>query len=264
MSSHAAITHLYVVARYTGKAGGAWAGETSQFGFRFGITFADQRPSITQGEWTLPTHSVDDTAATETHGNFSVNYGFKNTTGSLAYSQAQQNTVLAYVDTYLTAVKGLLYNGYELDQVRLSPVKADGSSPVAPTIATPTGATMDPTGSYALAPEVAVCVSTSSVLRTRAGRGRWYFGVLSRDMLDTTGIVNSTSRTTLLNASAAMLQSARGTGNDPGTAIEVPIIWHRGTNTAAVISSVRIDDKFDSQHRRQNARPSNWASVALT
>ena len=275
MTTGTGITHLYATVRYKGQ--GSWVGETAQFGVRMGVFFGDTLPALTEGNVTLPTHSVDTTFSVDTSVTGQRReYNFTNTSGSTAYSTAFQGLVLDKVLTFAASIKTYL-QGYALQDVRLYPCKGDGTIPagMTPTIMEPTAATWNPSGTgVAGPPEVALCLSWSSAVRARSGRGRVYLGPLAlATCAPSEGLVAAPVRNAIATAGATLISNLRGISSTAGQATACPIIWHRGTNvagvilggdTGAVINLARVDDRLDSQKRRQKQHTPVWTDVTVT
>lgn len=266
MATHTGISHLYAVVRYKGKPTSQWQNETSQWGFRLGVTFGDSTPPLTAGDHEFTSGTVVDSAFSQDIPNQRREFGFSNDGATDAYSLAFQGVVLNHLMTYVTALKPWLGGMYAFSDVRLYAVKGDGTSPCEPTILTPLSTTYDPAPSPTdqLPPQTAVAVSFSSGVRSRRGRGRVFLGPMARGTQDTQGLVQPTARTPLLAAHKTLFDSLRGISADPGVATAVPIVWHKPGFTGAVISSVRIDDMFDTQRRREGQRIPVWVEETLT
>lgn len=264
MVEHANITHLYATMRFQGS--GFWANETIQYGLRMGVFFGDQRPALGAGDVELDQHSIfaeEDIGSA--HG-CDVEYGYREASGSLAYSQAFQDAVAGVILSTVALLKMYMHPTYKAQDLRLYPVLATGKVPVGvyPTVYTPTGTTYDGTAANELLPpSLALCISWSSALRARRGRGRIYTGGYSTTNL-ADGRPNSSMITALRDRWAGAIASLRAIGTAAGEPTAVPIVWHKGGSTGAVINRVRINDEFDTQRSRERQQPITWSEIPIT
>jgi len=266
MATHTGISHLYAVTRYRGAPASQWQNETAQWGIRLGVTFGDTKPPLSQGDWTMPGGVVVDSGFTQTLTNERRDFGFSNDGSSDAYSLAFQGAVIDLLLAQATGLRAFLGASYELDSVRLYAIKNDGTSPTEPTVVTPLTNVYDPIVSpqTTLAPQNAMVVSFNSAVRSRKGRGRVYLGPLkSQANNSTTGLLDPDYRAAGIASFVTLFDGLRGISEDAGTAVAIPIIWHKPGSVGAVINAIRADDQLDVQRRREGQRTPVWVETPL-
>jgi len=258
--------------RLKGDAGTAMALETWQVGWRFAMSETDPIPLDT-GRAQLDTYSVADAIVARTVTNYSVAQGFAGDTGlgGSTITDGDQDALVAAAHAWLVALKSWSWVGYDLDTIRLYPVGPDGKSRTAPSVYTPTGTTQNPTGTNGMPQDVAVAVSTQTATRGVKGRGRVFVGGQIVSNVGTLGQVNSSYVSQLLTSTKTMLDAARAIGGIGGQLSYSPIVWHRtgdklgiedGTYGSAV-RGIRVDDRFDTQRRRDRRVSRTWTPAAL-
>lgn len=265
MAKYPGVIGVYLVSKFRGKAGGQWEPETWQVGVRLAVSGFAGPPGLADGNIELQSHTVADAFNSETTGDGVISYGWTGDDTPVEITQADQKAMIDQTVLWQNAIKGLLSNEYVWDSVRLYPFRQDGTSATAPTIFTPAGATYNPSGTAMLPPDVALGVSYRSVVRGPSGRGRIFMGGIPQASLGTNGLLTSAAINGHGNALKNYFQALRAINTVPGTSYRyAPVIWHRGTDTAAVIGTVRVDDELDTQRRRDRQRNSVWANFPLT
>lgn len=263
MSVKSDVSHLFAVVRLRGT--GVWTGESVQYGLRLGVTFGDQIPSLGTGRWELPVHDIFVEEQAGTHGVLNVQRGFREAAGSTAYSATFQDAVATAVLGPHLATRSNISNLYEFQDLRLYPTLASGRLPTDtwPTIYTPSDNSYHGVSTADLMPpSAAICVSWSSALRTRKGRGRIFTGAWTTNGLSA-GRVSGTRMTQLRDAWVTALQNLRAIGTGAGAATAVPVIWTRGGLDASVINRVRVNNEWDTQRSRERQQVITWVEGAL-
>lgn len=101
-----------------------------------------------------------------------------------------------------------------------------------------------------------VAASTRTANPTREGRGRGFHPPYCVDSV-VAGKLDSTAAAQTLRAYVAMLQAINtvATGSC--------VVWHKGSNSADVITSCDVGDVIDTQNRRRNAFPETRVTLAV-
>lgn len=266
MAVYSSCNHLYLTAKFTASASGAWVGETWQYGLR--VRAGTGQPSLNAGVVDLPNFSVEDAAVGRDTGVYDVDQTWSGVTvGGNTVTDAQQDAlVTAFIQPFMDN-KVRLASNYSLEVVKMYAVhKApdgrwlSGSPNSWFPKTTQKGGDTD-----ALPPDVASVVSFYSATRGVKGRGRVYFGGLGQLTMANTGRIQPTTRDGLGNSFAQAFADIRTAGSTPGLQY-TPIIWHRpgdlagledGTR-ASVIQRVEINDVFDTQRRRDKQAIAIW------
>lgn len=264
MASHTAYS-LYVTARLVAKSGTPWDGEVAVCGWRLGADFGTSSPwDYDTGTRSLQSFLVNDASTTSstTHLDKIQNWAGDSGVAGVNVTDGDQDGIAEAVYTLYANQSSNLTSTYKLGDIRLYPIGNAGKMVSnGPCLYTPTS---ELTGSGSpLPPNLAVAVTTRSHAVGRKGRGRFYFGPISSNMLGSTGLVSASPRTSLLADVVAFFEAVRGIGG--GTAASyTPVIVHADHVSAAVISSVSIGDEFDVMNSRRHQRPESYASTTLT
>lgn len=272
MATSTDVNHLLCTVRLKGDAGTALALETWQVGVRFAMTGINALAKDA-GRTLLATRSVSDAIVSRTITDYAVQQGFAGVSGPLGetITDADQDALVRGAHDFLVAISGYLFNGYDLESIRLYPCGADGRSRTAPSVYTPTTATMNPTVGQSLPADVAAAISTATATRGVKGRGRIFLGGLGQASMAATGTPTGPFRTAALNGLKAWMDSARALGDPTGRLAYSPIVWHRSGDLAGVetgeygspISAVRMDDRYDTQRRRDKRVSRTWQTASL-
>lgn len=195
---------------------------------------------------------------------------------------ADYTSIEAKLDTWWTAIKPYIANTTELIEYRWykdGPTQSPADrapGPANPAVRT-TARTSFGTGTVAsglLPPEVAISVTFRTVLRKRWGRVYLPPPIPfpSYTVITNEGRINSTHCDNMRAAMVTMLNAIRAAGY-------LPVVWSRGrsshlakdgstiaahTATAYEITSVQVDNLFDTIRSRRYAGPTYRTNVALT
>lgn len=264
--------HLYMSMRLQGVPAGPYAAETWQVGWRFRLDMGDAA-SINSGRQQLPVRSCQDAFVSRSNALFDIEQGFSGVTvGGVTITDADQDRAAELAHDFLKDIKTLTSLYYALDSIRLYPVDADGRSLTAPSVYTPTTTTANPTAAGMLPPDVSIAISTQTATRGVKGRGRIFVGAPSATAIDGTGSVVESTRQSLATAQGTMFNELRAMGSGTTSIALTPIVWHRkgdkqgledGTYASA-IRAVRVDDRCDTQRRRDRQVQHNWTAFPLT
>lgn len=250
-----------------------WLGETASNSLHFDVRDVGDQPDVTAGsvdlaewDWSNAGGTLNVTTAS---GSFLCERGWKNDSGG--DTDGFFSDFLNAWSTFYAATKGYMAGHLKLRDIRLYPIGADGrfDDTGTPFIARPT-APISPPASDDKSPDTAIVFSLYSQLRTRRGRGRYYFGPIGQNIEQTAhGTIGSTTTTALATAMAAWMTALRDVEFSVvigGGQTITPVILHRSTplTTASVISQVRVGDEFDVQERRTKNRPEVYSDVAVT
>lgn len=90
--------------------------------------------------------------------------------------------------------------------------------------------------------------------------------------VDGGGTITSAARSALAGATQVLFQGWRDRGNALGAMSFSPIVWHREGDKAGIedgrygsaIRAVRVDDRCDTQRRRDRQVVSNWTVLPLS
>ena len=272
MAEFQGVTHLYASVRYEGKGSSIYGLETWQVGWRIAMN-ADNPLPLEAGRIELADWPVQDSFVARDNTTFNIEQGFAGVTVSgVTLTDADQDAIAASIFDWCTAVKAWSSVNYTVETIRLYPVGADGKSKTAPSIYTPKVTTGNPTASTMLPPDVAIAISTVTATRGPKGRGRVFLGAPGTNTLDGPGTVASGTRTALANATRDLFDSWRARGNALGAMSFSPIVWHREGDKAGIedgnhgspIRAVRVDDRYDTQRRRDRQVVHNWTVVPLS
>lgn len=263
--------HVLMTMRLLGKSSTIYAQESWQVGWR--LAFPEGGPlGKDSGRVELPVRSVQDAIVARQITEFNVDQGWSGVTeGGTTITDADQDTAALSTLNFLTAIKALTSVNYELESVRLYPVGANGRSLTAPSVYRPRITTQNPTSSTMLPPDVALAISTTTATRGVKGRGRVFIGAPGAGVIDGAGAVTSAARTTLVNAQVAQFNALRAMSTGAGDIAFTPIIWHRTGDKAGIedgtygspIRAVRVDDRCDTQRRRDRQVAHNWTTTVL-
>lgn len=263
MATYPDVIGLYCVQRFKGKTGGAWEQETWQIGVRLAVVAQGNLPGLDAGNVTMPARTVADQFGTQSLPDGNIQFGFSDTSATSPITDADQADIIAKFIGFQTSNRANQSSEYVWESTRIYPFFADGKSATAPTIFTPTNVNLQPSGGAMLPPDTALGVSYKSVVRGPSGRGRVFMGGIPQAVLATTGLVGSTAQAQFGGRFKGLLDGFRGINASITGARYCPVIWHRGTNTGAVIAQVRVDDELDTQRRRDQQRASVWLSYPL-
>lgn len=224
--------------------------------------------ATTIGPFALPTVSVDDDS-----GQYVVpggppypfscvrgwNYG-----GRTAWDAWVNNFVQLFGTFWGGGLNAMFSNTLSLKDIRLyAPATSGRHAALSPTILTPTSAVAG-SGTSCWSPDIAVVASLYSALKTKRGRGRWYYGGLKIIGLDTSGLIPSADRTTLGSNLVSLINGMRATAVAGRTL--APMIMHRSNplTTGVLINQVRVGDEVDHQERRTKKRPETYSNFTVT
>lgn len=271
MAEFQGVTHLYASVRYQGKSASIYGLESWQVGWRIAMN-ADNPLPVEAGRIELADWPVQDSFVARDNATFNIEQGFSGVTVSgVTITDADQDAIAQSIYEWCTAIKAFTSANYTVDTIRLYPVGADGKSKTAPSIYTPKVTTGNPTATTMLPPDVAIAISTVTATRGPKGRGRVFMGAPAVTTIDGQGSVTGSVRTSLANATADLFDSWRGRGNALGAMSFSPIVWHREGDKAGIedgnhgspIRAVRVDDRCDTQRRRDRQVANNWTVVPL-
>jgi hypothetical protein len=270
MSVHNA-RQIYATMTVEGKSSSVWSGEVVVNGWRLKDSGATL-DALDAGTVPLDLFHAQDASVSRTITGLTVEQGWAGVGSDNDHevTDGDKDAIATAILAYWNAIKSGIPDDYQLRDIRLYPVAgtdpATGDSPfrsgTAPDIYTPTAVNSGGTSGNWASPGLALAISTQSATRGPKGRGRWFYGPVT-GLFGDNGLVNSGSATVLAGYAATMLNAIRAIGGT-GSARYAPVIWHRGTDTASVISSVRIGDELDFQQRRRRQRPETYISQALT
>jgi hypothetical protein len=106
-----------------------------------------------------------------------------------------------------------------------------------------------------LPPQLSVCASYRTVNATRGGRGRMYMPVFDVGAL-TAGLLSNAAQNIVLQGQLNMVNALRFGGF-------IPVLINRKTMVTTEITSIDVDDVFDTQRRRRNKLQGERISVSL-
>jgi hypothetical protein len=250
-----------------------WTGESAANTLHCGAGLEISQPAVATGPWTLPSFSIDDTSSTYSHTASGQAYSIARGWtfgGTTADTDNLYNAFLDAWQTYWAATNAWMPPSVRLRDIRLYPIGPAGSSvSLAPTIMAPS-TSMPGTATGQSSPDMAIVISLYSALHTKRGRGRWYFGPIKQQALNTTtGLIDNTLTGGLSAAMADFLTDLRDcqTGTlSLGVRVLTPVILHRATpyNSSCVIQTVRVGDEIDVQERRTKGRNESYVDTAVT
>lgn len=102
--------------------------------------------------------------------------------------------------------------------------------------------------SSAMPADVAIVVSERSATANRSGRGRFYLPQPSVDVVSSTGLLSSSTMTTIADAAGTAYSDALTAGFQP-------VIYSPTYKMSRPIISIDVGNHADTQRRRENAVP---------
>lgn len=254
-----------VTCNFKGKTGLAWANETWSFGQHFAWSDSAQGAfPLDSGDHVLNVKNIASGGNARTLTNYTVTPGWSGEGGANTITDDDKDSLVNVFDVYLLAIASHVSNSYVLDSIKVYPwLSVPGPLPVAPDIYTPKTPGAYATGATLAAPQLAAVVSTSSALRGRKGRGRWYLGSTTT-ALQVNGLMSSATQTAHLTAATNLLNGIRASHPQVGSLWLTPVIAHQNGLTAAVINKVRVGDEIDTQQRRRRQRAETYVVSSLT
>lgn len=248
-----------------------WAGETAVNTLHFDVRPTGSQPPVNAGPITTHTFDVNDEGGTFTYttgsGVFTVERGWS--VGGATQWDDVFKGCLGKWSAWYSASQARMAGNLELDSIRFYPLGNLGRSvSLSPAIARP-NSTISPTGTTDCSPDVAICLSLYTALKTKRGRGRYYFGPCANSPIGDSGIISSSVISNLGLGMQTYLTDLRDVTSGGAPLVDFslsPIVLHRAApfNQAAVINQVRVGDEIDVQERRTKRRPETFVNYAVT
>lgn len=263
MAAHAAY-HLYLTMRHAAKTGTPFVGEVAVTGWRIGCQPSGTAPNAyNSGTIDLNQFTVNDAANTSTTTHLNKIQPWTGDSGvlNINVTDGDQDGLAELAWAYANEISAELASSYTLQDIRLYALGSNGKAVTPPCLYTPISP-LD--GSAApMPPNMAVAMTTRSATVGRKGRGRWYVGPVSSNLLASSGLISGTYAGYLLTAAQNLMEGIRGVGGGAASSY-TPVIWHRGTTTASVINKLSIGDEFDVMNSRRRQRKETYTDVTLT
>lgn len=246
--------------RLHAKASSQWSNEQSVFGFR-----CRYDPVIGGQPWPsdggLLYVGVDADAGQEIDTTFQVLWDHSSpTTGPAAAGHPTRTNMRGLADDMLTcwtALKTYIPSTYELREIRITCLDTTNHSVGGSNrflLRTPSAGT----STNVWVPQQAMAISLRSENPGRKGHGRIYLGPMSQTVMGTDGLIGSTSRTNILNALGTLFETTR---NGSGL---IPAVIQNAAQTYWDTVLLEAGDEMDTQRRRRNQRPENYAERLLS
>jgi hypothetical protein len=165
--------------------------------------------------------------------------------------------------TASTKLMGQLSNGVTYTEVTAAQIiRLDGTPPDALMAATHKAFSPVLTGGNTgamLPSQSALAISLTAGVRPNGVpyKGRFYLPPLSSSVLQTTGLLGTTARSTLTSWAAEWLNALRAAGADPA-------VWSRSQSTLSSVGQVRVGDRVDTIRTRRNKGVESYASAVIT
>lgn len=242
--------HCVGVGQFTS---GAWNGEIATIGFS-GIARDTGSFATDAINESLPEFAAVPSGAQDTTTHLTVYYGSEGVGG---WTEANQNSILEAMWTFLQVVKAYQATGFYWQEIRLSAIQSDGKVVNGATV----GEITTPfAGAAAMTtpPQLAVASSHVTGGRGPKNRGRNYVPIHAYSGNTTTdGLIATSVKTALNNGSKAFIDTCNAIS---GIRCAVVSGLHQ---TYSDITAVRVGDEFDSQRRRKNARDETYTTLSV-
>lgn len=167
-------------------------------------------------------------------------------------SETQWTTIEGRIDSFATAINGLLASGCTIDSYRWRELNGDGSGPETPTIRF-TEKSIGFAGGNMAPPQVACSVTEMTDVRRRWGR--FYLPFIGSGLMSN-GRIESQFVNTIAQAGAGLL-----TTSDPDW---TPVVYGAIAPTILPIQSVRVDDVPDIIRSRRWSGPTVRSTIDVT
>jgi hypothetical protein len=99
--------------------------------------------------------------------------------------------------------------------------------------------------------------------RGRCSNGRVYWPALSGQLVATTGRMSAATLASHVTGAKTFFDALNVAAGAYQTGMRVIVASNVGIGDAAVVTSIRCDDRMDSIERRENDQPSVWSTATL-
>lgn len=250
--------------RFGGKSSNVWDEEIAQFTIR-GRDGGANRPV----SGPLRAFDVAEDYTEESVTNYDIQWAHYTPGGLNADSGLGQQTMIdmaAAGYAYWQSVRAQCFSGIELQEFRIYAIgpdkKAVGGSSNKFVLKTPVAGT----GNTQMPPQLAIATSLRSASRGKRGHGRFYLPWPAFQTLDSSGLISTSTRTTLANAARTLVNSINsintfGAG-DQTTDVTVAVV-SLDRQDYYDVNRVAVGDVCDTIRTRRNQLPEQYTTVTL-
>jgi len=237
----------YVRATLNGEfTAGQWLGETASLGLSLVPVTAFDHINSPLLDFDA---DADGTAGAWSGGTFLLGWiGMMN-------SSAQQGCAEALL-AYANSIDVWQSDDFQWNEIRIAAIQANGDYVNGASIFTISSPVVGTASTMSMPPQNAIVTSLRTGGRGPRNRGRWYTPVHTSAVLDSAGLLSSTTMTngntfanTLLDAQAAL---------GPVT----PVVVSPTHGTFSTITATAVGDEMDTQRRRWKDRPEQYTVAA--